>query len=238
MSGGRVRGGPLVLAVEDEQLIRDLIVEALGLEGFEVVVAADALGAVAQISERRPDLILLDIGLPGSSGLDLLAHIRKDSDLPVIILTGAGSEEQRIAGLRDGADDYVVKPFSVGELVARIEAVLRRAKGGGRAPETPSPLTSFDGLEIDAASREVKVGGTITELTAREFDLLAFLAASPRQVFTREQLLRQVWDSSSDWQDTATVTEHVRRVRRKIESDPDNPRWLHTVRGVGYRFVP
>ena len=135
--------------------------------------------------------------------------------------------------MRTGADDYVVKPFSPGELTARIQSVLRRS-----GPPAAASVLRFDDLTIDSATRDVSVGGKPVVLTAKEFDLLAFLAASPRQVFDREQLLSQVWSSSTEWQDPATVTEHVRRIRRKIEADPDNPRWVCTVRGVGYRFEP
>jgi DNA-binding response OmpR family regulator len=236
-----------ILAVEDEPLVRGLIVSVLELEGFEVVEAADALTAVRAMAETPPDLVLLDIGLPGTNGMDLLAHLRRDGDVPVIILTGAGSEEQRIAGLKEGADDYVVKPFSSGELVARIESILRRTQRHDAQEATPiqaqavppvDDVKRFDRLTIDRRCREVHVDGEVVELTAREFDLLDYVAGSPRQVFSREQLLRQVWGSSSEWQDPATVTEHVRRVRRKIEADPDQPRWVMTVRGVGYRFDP
>ena len=159
-------------------------------------------------------------------------------DLPAVFLSGRGLEGDRIAGLRLGADDYVVKPFSAGELSARIESVLRRSRAR-LAPVSSAPSgVSFGELSIDPLSREVTCAGVPVELTAKEFDLLAFLAASPRQVFSRQQLLQQVWSSSREWQDEATVTEHVRRVRRKIEADPDRPRWIRTVRGVGYRFEP
>ena len=230
-----------ILTVEDEVSIRRLVVDVLRLDGYEVEEAGDALSAMSCLLERPPDLVLVDIGLPGSSGLDLLAHIRRTSDVPVILLTGADAEEERIAGLRGGADDYVVKPFSDGELLARIDSVLRRARragGPGRSvASAPSAITA-DGLTIDTSAREARVHGQLVDLTAREFDLLAFLAASPRQVFNREQILQHVWGSSSEWQDPATVTEHVRRIRRKVEPEPDRPRWIHTVRGVGYRFEP
>lgn len=222
-----------ILAVEDEDAVRRVIVDVLEVEGYVVAEAADALAAVAAIVDAPPDLVLLDIGLPGTNGLDLLAHLRRTSDVPVILLTGAGAEEQRIDGLRGGADDYVVKPFSAGELVARIESVLRRSR---RTPAPPGATRS--GLQIDPGAREARVDGVLVELTAREFELLAFLAAAPRQVFSREQILRQVWGSSSEWQDPATVTEHVRRIRRKVEPNPEQPRWVQTVRGVGYRFEP
>jgi two-component system, OmpR family, phosphate regulon response regulator PhoB len=137
-----------------------------------------------------------------------------------------------------GADDYIVKPFSPGELSARIETVLRRSRPAGTEVRSALPSGYFGGLHIDPLTREVSCAGKLALLTAKEFDLLAFLALSPRQVFTRQQLLEQVWSSSTEWQDEATVTEHIRRVRRKIESDPDHPRWITTVRGVGYRFEP
>ena len=172
--------------------------------------------------------------LPAQDGLDILTQLRRNSDVPVILLTARGSEADRILGLKLGADDYVVKPFSPGELTARINSVLRRTRGSGATQS----LLQFDGLTLDLGTREVNVGGLMVNTTAREFDLLAFLAASPRQVFSRQQLLANVWDSSDEWQDPDTVTEHIRRIRRRIEPDPDHPRWIKTVRGVGYRFDP
>jgi DNA-binding response OmpR family regulator len=151
----------------------------------------------------------------------------------VILLTGRGAQADRVLGLKLGADDYVVKPFSPAEVAARITSVLRRAR-----PEAAPARLEFDGLSIDLATREVSVRGTIVPTTAKEFDLLVFLARSPRQVFSRQQLLEQVWQSSSAWQSPDTVTEHVRRLRRRIEEDPENPRWILTVWSVGYRFQP
>jgi two-component system phosphate regulon response regulator PhoB len=145
-------------------------------------------------------------------------------------------EGDRIAGLRMGADDYIVKPFSRGELTARIETVLRRTRHGPPKSDVSESSLNFGELRIDLTTREVERAGEVIDLTAMEFNLLAFLASSPRQVFSRQQLLQNVWASSSEWQDEATVTEHIRRVRRKIEVDPDHPRWITTVRGVGYRF--
>jgi DNA-binding response OmpR family regulator len=174
--------------------------------------------------------------MPARDGLDVLGDLRKNSDIPVILVSALAEEADRVIGLKMGADDYVVKPFSAAELSARIESVLRRAQMRG-TPQATTKL-AFDGLVVDPATREVTMGGSKIEMTAKEFDLLAFLAASPRQVFSRDQLLHQVWGSSSAWQSDATVTEHVRRLRRKIEEDPDNPRWIATVRGVGYRFEP
>jgi DNA-binding response OmpR family regulator len=157
------------------------------------------------------------------------------SDIPVIMLTARAEESDRVAGLELGADDYVVKPFSPRELAARVNGVLRRTNG--RQPDLPSPIV-YDNLTIDPMSREVVLDGKVVEMTPKEFDVLAFLAASPRQVFSRAQLLESVWQSSPEWQDPATVTVHVRRIRNKIEADPEHPRWISTVWGVGYRFEP
>ena len=221
-----------ILVVDDDDDVRNLLSRALGAEGFQVHAVADGPAARAAVAAGGPDLVVLDLGLGSEDGLDVMAEIRRTSDVPVILLTGRGEEHDRILGLKLGADDYLVKPFSPGELAARINSVLRRSR---RDDNGGHPL-DFGTLQIDLASREVRVHGSLVELTAKEFDLLTFLASSPRQVFAREQLLQQVWASSSDWQDPATVTEHVRRVRRKIEDDPDQPRWVKTVRGVGYRF--
>ncbi len=225
---------PQILVVDDEEDVRDMIAEYLQDEGFRVHEAADGDGALAALSQNQVDLVLLDVMLPSRDGFDVLSAIRRSSEVPVILVTGRGQETDRIVGLRMGADDYVVKPFSLGELAARIRSVLRRAGQGG--PQ--GKRLEYDGLAIDLATRDVVAGERKVDLTAKEFDLLAFLAAAPRQVFSREQLLSKVWESSSEWQDPATVTEHVRRVRHKIEADPDHPRWVCTVRGVGYRFEP
>jgi DNA-binding response OmpR family regulator len=222
-----------VLVVDDEPRVREVVARYLLRDGYEVEVAADGEDARRSLANFMPDLVVLDVMLPAKSGLDVLRDIRRDGELPVILLTARAEEADRVAGLELGADDYVVKPFSPRELTARVRSVLRRA--------TPQPVKgrlAYCGLTIDMASREVSVDGIEVELTAREFDLLAFLASSPRQVFSRGQLLEQVWDSSTDWQDPATVTVHVRRLRQKIEADPQNPRWVTTVWGVGYRFEP
>ena len=222
-----------LLVVDDDDQLRSMLVRILELEGYEIDQAADAKQATAMFANKRPDLVLLDVVMPNEDGFDFLTRIRRISDVPIILLTGKGRESDRIQGLRLGADDYVVKPFSPGELAARITSVLRRTK-----PKDETKMLDFGDLCIDLSSRDVVVNGLAIETTAKEFDLLAFLAKSPRQVFTRDQLLEQVWESSSAWQDGATVTEHVRRLRRKIESNPDRPRWVRTVRGVGYRFEP
>ena len=222
-----------VLVVDDDEAVRVLLTRYLEMEGFSVEQVPDGGAALAAIAASHPDLVLLDLMLPTQDGLDILTRLRRDSDVPVILLTSRGSEADRILGLKLGADDYVVKPFSPGELTARINSVLRRTR-----TSSPQSILSFEGLSLDLGTREVTAGDIVVSTTAREFDLLAFLAASPRQVFSRQQLLANVWDSSEEWQDPDTVTEHIRRIRRRIEPDPDHPRWIKTVRGVGYRFDP
>ncbi|HZU81050.1 MAG TPA: response regulator transcription factor [Acidimicrobiales bacterium] len=224
-----------LLVVDDDPDVRSMLSRLLATEGYEVEEAATGPETLSILSGRRTDLVILDVMLTGEDGFDLLAAIRRSSNIPVILLTGRGRETDRVLGLKLGADDYVVKPFSAAELAARVGSVLRRA---GQRPG-PVPMTlEFGDLVIDPLSREVSVRGELVPTTAKEFDLLLFLANSPRQVFSREQLLANVWESSSDWQDAGTVTEHIRRVRRKIETDPEHPRWVRTVRGVGYRFEP
>ena len=224
-----------VLVVDDEPTVREVVAGYLRRDGHIVSEAADGPTALALLEAEPPDLVVLDMMLPGVNGLDILRHIRQLGDTPVIMLTARAEESDRVAGLELGADDYVVKPFSPRELAARVNGVLRRS-----APKpTPSnAVVEFDGLIIDSRSREVRRDGELVELTPKEFDVLAHLAGSPRQVFSRADLLRDVWQSSPDWQDSATVTVHVRRIRNKIESDPENPRWITTVWGVGYRFEP
>jgi DNA-binding response OmpR family regulator len=225
-----------VLVVDDEPMLRNLLSRLLRMEGYEVLEAEDGLTALDLVAREKPDLVLLDVMLPARNGLDVLGDLRRTSDIPVILVSALAEEADRVLGLKMGADDYVTKPFSAAELSARVESVLRRAEM--RSSPAASFRLSYDGLAIDLNTREVSVAGEKAEMTAKEFDLLAYLAGSPGQVFSREQLLRQVWGSSSQWQSDATVTEHVRRLRRKIEDDPDNPRWITTVRGVGYRFEP
>lgn len=221
-----------VLVVDDDPGVRALLTRYLEMEGYDVVVASNGHEALDALANEAPDLILLDVMLQPDDGLDVLAKVRERSDIGVILVTGLGTEADRVLGLKLGADDYIVKPFSAAEVEARVASVLRRS----RPAATASLL--FDGLTIDLGSREVTVDGEAATLTAKEFDLLAFLASSPRQVFSREQLLDHVWHSSADWQSVDTVTEHVRRLRKRIETDPDHPRFIGTVRGVGYRFIP
>ena len=220
-----------VLVVDDEPTVRDVVARYLERDGYTVREVCDGSEVAAAVEAFQPDLIVLDIMLPGRSGLDVLRDLAHR--VPVILLTARIDETDRVLGLELGADDYVVKPFSPRELVARVRSVLRRAS----APAGPAVL-HFDQLSIDITAREVSVGGTTVALTAKEFDLLTHLASHPRQVFSRAQLLVAVWDSSPDFQDPATVTVHVRRLRNKIERDPEQPRWISTVWGVGYRFEP
>ena len=227
-------GRPLhVLVVDDEPMVREVVVSYLERDGFKVQEAADGKTALRLVLESRPDLVVLDVMLPAIDGLAVLSEIRKRYDIPVILLTARTEEADRVLGLELGADDYVVKPFSPRELSARVRSVLRRAR-----PPAPSPRLEFEGLVIDGTTREVLVDESAVEMTPKEFDLLAFLASSPRQVFSRTQLLEQVWDSSPDYQDPSTVTVHIRRIRQKIEHDLDDPRWVCTVWGVGYKFQP
>jgi DNA-binding response OmpR family regulator len=242
-SGGRlsVRERPVltkVLIVEDDQEIVGLLEKFLTTEGYEVIVAPDFASALNATSALAPDLVLLDIVLGTEDGRDVFREIRLISDVPTIFLTGRGLESERIAGLKMGADDYIVKPFSLGEVSARIESVLRRSNSSVASKDVETPNLRFGELEINESTHEVKLKGSLLELTSKEFSLLVFLASSPRQVFSRDQLLQHVWSSSSDWQNEATVTEHIRRLRTKIEVDPDHPLWIRTVRGVGYRFEP
>ena len=227
-----------ILLVEDDAEMVSLLERFLPDEGYEMRVVSDMASTLRAVSEHEPDVILLDIVLGDEDGRDILREVREISDVPAIFLTGRGLESDRIAGLKMGADDYIVKPFSLGELSARIESLLRRAGTAVATNSIDSPNMKFGPLEINEHTHEVHLNGTLLELTAKEFSLLAFLATSPRQVFSREQLLEHVWASSPEWQNEATVTEHIRRLRLKIESDPDHPRWITTVRGFGYRFEP
>jgi len=230
---GEARGR--VLVVDDEPTIAEVVARYLQRAGYEPSVAGDGPRAVELARTEQPDLVVLDLMLPGMDGLEVMRRIR-DFDrerVAVILLTAKGEEADRVIGLRLGADDYVVKPFSPAELVARVDAVLRRMD---RSPETEEPLR-FDGLVIDPAARRVFVGPGEEEaqLTQREFELLHYLARNPGRVFSRNQLMDAVWQYSF-YSDTSTVTVHIRRLRSKIESDPADPHFIQTVWGVGYRF--
>jgi DNA-binding response OmpR family regulator len=227
-----------VLIVEDDAEMVTLLRTHLASEGYEVDSASNCAGAIEKATAAEPDLVLLDIVLGREDGREVLRELRTMSDVPTIFLTGRGLETDRIAGLKMGADDYMVKPFSLGEVSARIESVLRRVHASSSAPNADEPTMNFGSLQINEMTHEVRLNDELVELTSKEFALLAFLAASPRRVYSREQLLENVWLSSPEWQGGATVTEHIRRLRSKIEVDPDRPRWITTVRGVGYRFEP
>jgi len=220
-----------VLVVDDDTTVREVVVSYLRAAGHDVVEAADGEQALSSQSDRRADLVVLDLMLPGISGLDVCKRLRAASDVPIIMLTARGDEPDRVNGLESGADDYVSKPFSPRELTLRVDRVLRRA--GGASPELPEVLTD-DGLVLDHRRHEVTRNGALVALTAREYDLLRFLMASPGQVYTRAELLDRVWGWAVG--DESTVTVHVRRLREKVEDDPRAPTRLLTVWGVGYRW--
>jgi DNA-binding response OmpR family regulator len=222
-----------VLVVDDEPIVREVVVRYLEREGYRTLEAAHGDRARELLEQQPPDLVVLDVMLPGTDGLELCRWIRSRSALPVIMLTARGEEADRIVGLELGADDYVTKPFSPRELAARVRTVLRRSEATPAARER----LAFGDLELDAGSRDVRLDGEEVRLTAREFELLWFLASHPRRVFSRDQLMLGVWGYEAAL-DTGTVTVHVRRLREKIERDPSHPDHLQTVWGVGYRFVP
>lgn len=227
---------PFVLVVEDDPAIADVVVRYLTREGLDVVAVGDGRDALEAAAVRWPDLVVLDLMLPGLDGLEVCRRLRGRAPVPVIMLTARGDEEDRVLGLELGADDYVVKPFSPRELTARVRAVLRRAVATGVPDGLTVEVIETGALRIDLPARQVSVDGELAALTAREFDLLAHLARHPRKVFAREELLERVWGYS--FGDTATVTVHVRRLREKIEPTPAEPRHLVTVWGVGYRWDP
>ena len=221
-----------MLVVDDEPTIGLVVSRYLERAGYSARVAADGYEAMRLAHEAQPDLVVLDIMLPGIDGIEVMRRLQERERTSVILLTAKGEPADRIVGLQRGADDYVVKPFSPGELVARVDAVMRRVDPP-REAEQESIV--FDGLEIDPVARRVVVRGEEVQLTVREYALLHFLARHPGQVFSRDQLMDAVWQFTF-YTDTSTVTVHVRRLRSKIEEDPSEPRWLQTVWGVGYRF--
>ena len=222
-----------VLVVDDEPIVRDVVVRYLRRDGYETREAGTGDEAREILEAESPELVVLDVMLPGTDGLELCRWIRSRSALPVIMLTARGEETDRIVGLELGADDYVTKPFSPRELAVRVRTVLRRS----RALPDDVERVSFGSFEIDSASREVRSKGKPLKLTAKEFDLLWFLVSHPRRVFSRDQLMDRVWGYTTAL-DTGTVTVHIRRLREKIEPDPSRPRFLETVWGIGYRFTP
>jgi DNA-binding response OmpR family regulator len=225
-----------VLVVDDEPIVREVLSRYLAREGFDVETASDGKAALEVFEATRPQLVVLDLMLPRIDGLEVFRRIRARNGAAVIMLTARGEETDRVVGLDLGADDYIAKPFSPREVVARVRAVLRRT----RDATTTAPgeeILRFRELEVDTRTREVRADGRRVELTPKEFDLLHFMASSPRTVFNRLYLLDQLWDAAFDG-DPSTVTVHVRRLREKIEPDPSNPRHLVTVWGAGYRFEP
>jgi len=226
--------GERVLVVDDQPIVREVLSRYLARDGYAVDTAEDGQAALEAFEKERPDLVLLDLMLPRLDGTEVFTRIRERSDTPVIMLTAKGKEADRIVGLEIGADDYVTKPFSPREVVARVRSVLRRA--GRRNSDNRGPLV-FGDLEIDPRSREVRSEGRRVSLTPKEFDVLELLASNAGSVFTRLQLLDELWDFAFDG-DPSTVTVHIRRLREKIEPDPSQPRRLVTVWGVGYRFDP
>ena len=230
----QIAGGCIVV-VDDEPMVREVVTRYLRRDGFEVACAADGAEALRLIETTSPDMVVLDLMLPSVSGLDVLEEVRRQSDVPIILLTARGDEGDRVLGLELGADDYVTKPFSARELAARVKSVLRRTS------PPPSPVEErivHGDLVIDPRARRVTLANHPIDLTRREFELLAFLARSPGQVFSRSQLLDHVWDSSPEWQDPSTVTVHVRRLRTKLGIRHDGAPRIATVWGVGYRFEP
>ncbi len=223
----------VILFVEDEESISAPFSRALEREGFEPVVAATAADALEMAERLEPDLILLDLTLPDGDGRDVCRALRRDSDVPIVMLTARGSELDRVVGLEMGADDYVVKPFSGAEVISRIRAVLRRSQMGGARFEQSF---SVGELEVDVAARTARLGGAELDLTRKEFDLLAELTRNAGRVVTREDLMSRVWDVN--WfGSTKTLDVHVGALRRKLGDDPADPRHIETVRGVGFRFA-
>ena len=221
-----------VLVVDDEQPIVDAVAYNLRKEGYRALTADDAEHCLDIVRDESPDLIILDVMLPSASGFDVCRTLRKKTDIPIIMLTARAGETDRVVGLELGADDYVTKPFSMRELMARVKTILRRSTPGDVVgPES----ISAGALHIDPARHEVSIAGRSVNLTPREFELLRFLAAHPDQVFSRQTLLDRVWGADAYVVDR-TVDVHVRWLREKIEEDPSHPRRLLTVRGVGYKF--
>ena len=222
-----------ILVVDDEPSIVEVVSLYLSRAGYEVETAQDGHAAQQLMTEKLPDLIILDLMLPGIDGMELTRRLRAEGNTPIIMLTARREESDRILGLEMGADDYVVKPFSPQELVSRVRAVLRRTEI--RTEKQVEEPLQFPGMKIDPTTRLVTIDGSEIVLTAKEFDLIWLLASNPRQVFKRNQLLDRVW-GETEYLDPSTVTVHVRRLREKIETDPSNPRHVHTVWGVGYKF--
>jgi DNA-binding response OmpR family regulator len=233
--GTPTSGAPLALLIDDLEEIRRSVRERLLANGIDVIEASSGEAGLAALASHPVDVVVLDVGLPGIDGFAVLRSIRQTSQVPVVMLTGADHEADRVLGLEMGADDYVLKPFSARELVARVRAVLRRTQPAVAGPQA---VMTFRRITVDTSGRVASVDGTTLNLTPREFDLLVYMCSSPGKSFTREDLLRAVWHSDPQWQNVATVTEHIHRLRRHLETDAANPTHLITVRGSGYRFDP
>ncbi|MFC4054733.1 response regulator [Actinomadura syzygii] len=236
-----------VLVVDDDPTVADVVARYLARDGHAVTCVADGPSALRRARAERPDLVVLDLMLPGMDGLEVCRRLRETSAVPIVMLTALGAETDRLVGLETGADDYVTKPFSPRELALRVRSVLRRARGAYREPSrdarpdarpdaAPEPPLRDGDLVVDVGAHEARLRGGRLALTSREFDLLAFLLRRPRQAFTRDELLERVWEWT--FGDASTVTVHVRRLREKIEDDPAAPRRIVTVWGVGYRYEP
>jgi DNA-binding response OmpR family regulator len=223
-----------VLVVDDEPIVRDVVVRYLRRDGFATLEAETGEEAMRLLEREAPSLVVLDVMLPGTDGLEICRRIRATSNLPIVLLTARGDEADRIVGLELGADDYVTKPFSPRELAIRVRNLLRRVPPAG---VDARELIRFGTVEVDGAAREVRRDGDPLKLTLKEFDLLWFLVSHPRRVFSRDQLMDRVWGYTSAL-DTGTVTVHIRRLREKVEESPSRPQHFETVWGVGYRFTP
>jgi DNA-binding response OmpR family regulator len=225
-----------IVVVDDDPTVADVVERYLVRDGHTVQCAHDGYEALRLIAERPPDLVVLDLMLPGIDGLEVCRRLRERWPIPVVMLTALGDESERLAGFETGADDYVTKPFSPRELAMRVRSVLRRARGAGLPAQADAGILRDGELHVDLTAHEVRRGGALIQLTSREYDLLVFLMRNPRKAFTREQLLSEVWSWS--FGDTSTVTVHIRRLREKLERDPTLPRRIMTVWGVGYRYEP
>jgi DNA-binding response OmpR family regulator len=226
-----------IIVVDDDPTVADVVGRYLVRDGHTVECVHDGHEALRRIAAQPPDLVVLDLMLPGIDGLEVCRRLRERWPIPVVMLTALGDETDRLAGFEIGADDYVTKPFSPRELAMRVRSVLRRARGAGLLPTVAdSGVVNDRDLSVDLAAHEVRLGGRLVQLTSREYDLLVFLMRNPRTAFTREQLLSEVWSWS--FGDTSTVTVHVRRLREKLEPDPTMPKRIVTVWGVGYRYEP
>ncbi|MGH3247721.1 MAG: response regulator [Trebonia sp.] len=231
-----------IVVVDDDPTVADVVGRYLVRDGHTVECVHDGHEALRRIAEQQPDLVVLDLRLPGIDGLEDCRRLRERWPIPVVMLTALGDETDRLAGFEIGADDYVTKPFSPRELAMRVRSVLRRSRSAAPSGKLDEPGQADQGIltdrdvTVDLAAHEVRISGRLVQLTSREYDLLVFLLRNPRQAFTREQLLSEVWGWT--FGDTSTVTVHVRRLREKLESDPTLPRRIVTVWGVGYRYEP